>query len=266
MLRTILMICGVALCLFSSAQYKYNKLVWNDEFNCSTGYADTTYWTYDNGDGCPNLCGWGNNEKQFYTHTRAENARVVDGKLIVEARKENIQGSAYSSARLVSKGKASWTYGRFEVRAKIPAGIGVWPAIWMLPTDWAYGNWPHSGEIDIMENVGYWKDSLFGSVHTGDYNGMKNTQRTGSIHLSKMSEEYHTYTMEWTPDNVVFYADEKEYHRFANENTGTEAWPFDKAFHFVINIAVGGNWGGKFGIDDGIFPQRMEIDYIRVYQ
>jgi beta-glucanase (GH16 family) len=266
MLRTILVICGVALYLTTTAQYKYKNLVWYDEFNCSTGYADTINWTYDNGDGCPNLCGWGNNEKQFYTNARAENARVVDGKLIVEARKENIQGSGYSSARLVSKGKASWTYGRFEVRAKIPAGKGVWPAIWMLPTDWAYGNWPHSGEIDIMENVGYWSDSLFGSVHTGDYNGMKNTQRTGSIHLNNMSGEYHTYTMEWTPDMIVFYADDKEYHRFNNEKTGSEAWPFDKAFHFVVNIAVGGNWGGKFGIDDSIFPQRMEIDYIRVYQ
>jgi len=266
MKKSVLVVLGILAASVSMAQFHYKKLVWSDEFNGSGVYVDTSSWTYDYGTGCPNLCGWGNNEKQYYTVKRSENARVEEGKLIIEARKEHMQGSDYTSARLVSKGLANWKYGRFEIRAKVPTGTGVWPAIWMLPTDWAYGNWPRSGEIDIMEHVGYWKDSLFGSVHTDDYNGMKGTQRTKSMTIHNMSNEFHTYTMEWTSKDICFYADNKLYNRFKNEGKGIGVWPFDQTFHFVLNIAVGGNWGGKFGIDDSIFPQRMEIDYIRVYQ
>ena len=170
-------------CLFllyvpAGAQYHYNNLVWQDEFNCAGNLPDTTKWSYDNGNGCPNLCGWGNNELQYYTTAREENVQIKGGNLIIEARKEPLDGYNYTSARMVTKNKGDWKYGRVEVRAKIPAGKGIWPAIWMLPTKWEYGSWPHSGEIDIMENVGYWPDSLFGTVHTGAYNGMKNTQRS----------------------------------------------------------------------------------------
>lgn len=248
------------------AQYHYNKLMWYDEFNCVGNNVDSLKWSFETGTGCPNLCGWGNNESEYYTINRSENARVEDGNLIIEARKEDFNGAKYTSARLISKDKADWKYGRFEIRAKIPRGKGIWPAIWMLPTKMKYGIWPHSGEIDIMENVGYWPDSLFGTVHTGAYNGMKGTQKSGSIYLKNLADDFHVYAMEWTEKCVSFFIDGKQYHQFLNDNTDTEAWPFNEEFHLILNVAVGGNWGGKFGIDDSIFPQKMLIDYIRVYQ
>ena len=259
-------VCFIMIHANVKAQYHYNNLVWQDEFNCAGNLPDTTKWSYDNGNGCPNLCGWGNNELQYYTTAREENVQIKGGNLIIEARKEPLDGYNYTSARMVTKNKGDWKYGRVEVRAKIPAGKGIWPAIWMLPTKWEYGIWPHSGEIDIMENVGYWPDSLFGTVHTGAYNGMKNTQRSKSVWMKSLADDFHTYAIEWTENEISFWLDNQPYHRFKNEHTGSEAWPFDKEFHLIINIAVGGNWGGKYGVDDAIFPQRMEVDYVRVYQ
>ncbi len=241
------------------------KLIWSDEFNV-TGMPDTTKWGYDQGQGCPELCGWGNNEKQFYTHSRKENARVENGFLILEAKKENYQGAEFTSARLVSKGKGDWKYARIEIKAKLPAGKGIWPAIWMLPTKWEYGGWPSSGEIDIMENVGYLPDSVFGTIHTKAYNGMIGTQKTLGVKKTDLSTAFHVYTIEWTAAHINFFIDDKLYHEFKNNKTGTEAWPFDKEFHLLMNVAVGGNWGGKYGIDENIFPQKMMIDYVRVYQ
>lgn len=251
----------------STAQHKAKKktLVWSDEFT-TAGLPDSTKWSYDVGRGCPNNCGWGNNELQYYTQKRKENARVENGKLIIEAHKEKMQDANYTSARLVTKSKGDWKYGRIEVKAKLPAGRGIWPAIWMLPTKWEYGGWPHSGEIDIMENVGYWPDSLFATVHTGAYNHGQGTQVGRAISVNDLSTAFHVYAIEWTADKIIFLFDGKEYHRFTNKKTGSEFWPFDKAFHLLLNIAVGGNWGGKFGVDDTVFSQRMEIDYVRVYQ
>ncbi|MDZ4683192.1 MAG: glycoside hydrolase family 16 protein [Saprospiraceae bacterium] len=247
-----------------STNAKY-RLVWADEFKYE-GLPDSTRWGYDLADGCPNVCGWGNNELQYYTQRRAQNARVENGKLIIEAHREAYQNKQYTSARLVSKHKGDWKYGKIEVRAKLPAGRGVWPAIWMLPTDWEYGGWPSSGEIDIMEYVGYEPDSVFACVHTKSYNHSIGTQRPGSLLLSDAHRKFHRYVLEWTEERMDFYVDGKRYHTFANDRTGFEAWPFDKAFHLLLNIAVGGNWGGKKGVDDGIWPQRMEVDYVRVYQ
>ena len=135
------------------AQYRFNKLVWSDEFN-KNGLPDSMKWSYDRGRGCPELCGWGNNEPQFYTWNRKENARVENGELIIEARKESYEGSPYTSAKIKSKQKGDWTYGRFEIRAMLPSGLGSWPAIWMMPTESKYGGWPRCGEIDIAETVG----------------------------------------------------------------------------------------------------------------
>jgi hypothetical protein len=159
---------------------KRMKLVWADEFS-TDGLPDSTKWGYDIGNGCPVNCGWGNNELQYYTSNRQQNARVKEGHLIIEARREKMGDMEYSSARLVSKKKGDWTYGRIDVRAKLPVGTGVWPAIWMLPTDWVYGGWPGSGEIDIMEHVGYIPDSIFGTVHTNLFNGMLGTQKSKGI-------------------------------------------------------------------------------------
>jgi len=156
-------------------------LVWSEEFNYS-GVPDPQKWSYDLGDACnlPCGCGWGNHESQFYTD-RLENARVENGCLVIEARHEKTGTRDYSSARLVTKNKGDWKYGRIEVRAKLPSGTGIWPAIWMLPTDVTHGGWPRSGEIDIMENVGYLPDSIFGTVHTERFNGMKGTQKSVGI-------------------------------------------------------------------------------------
>lgn len=249
----------------SFSQKAFSKLVWSDEFNYK-GLPDSSKWGYDVGTGCPALCGWGNNESQFYTNKRLENARVKGGKLLIETRKENFQGAQYTSARLTSKNKGDWTYGRFEIKARLPKGLGMWSAIWMLPTNLMYGGWPKSGEIDIMENVGYLPDSLFGTVHTGAYNGMMGTQRGGNIFCKTMASKFHVYAVEWTAEEVAFFIDNIKFHSFKNEHTNTDAWPYDQPFHILMNIAVGGNWGGKFGIDNAVFPQRMEVDYVRVYQ
>ena len=263
---------GVFNCLFACGfrplheqKDDSRKLVWSDEFT-KDGLPDPNKWSYDKGDGCPDVCGWGNNEWQYYTTAQSKNARVQDGLLIIEAHKENIGSKAYSSARLVSKNKGDWTYGYIEVKAKLPKGKGVWPAIWMLPTDWEYGGWPRSGEIDIMEHVGYQPDSLYGSIHTGKYNHLLGTQPTKGVFSKSLYDEFHIYGCDWTPDNVTFIYDGQRYLTFNREKGDIDAWPFDKKFHLLLNIAVGGNWGGKYGVDENIWPQKMLVDYVRVYQ
>ena len=241
------------------------KVVWSDEFNYS-GLPDSSKWGYDVADGCPANCGWGNNEMQSYTVNRTKNARVENGCLVVEAHREKTGSKDYSSARMVSKHKGDWTYGRIEVRAKLPHGLGVWPAIWMLPTDWVYGGWPKSGEIDIMENVGYLPDILYGSVHTQSFNHIMGTQATAGLFSKTLSTEFHLYSIEWNADKIDFFFDDKKYLTFLNRHDGPDAWPFDRDFHLLINIAVGGNWGGKMGVDTKIWPQKMLVDYVRVYQ
>jgi beta-glucanase (GH16 family) len=256
--RTLLL--TITLLILSSGQAQVKKLVWADEFNYR-GLPDSTRWSYDSGSG-----GWGNNELQYYTEKRKENARVEKGKLVIEARKEAYKGSSYTSARLVSKNKGDWKYGRIEVKAKLPRGKGMWPAIWMLPTEKTEADWPHNGEIDIMEFVGYMPDSVFGTVHTGAYNHVQGTQKTKGVARKDLSKAFHVYAIEWTPEEIRFFVDKELYSTFKNEHKSYEEWPFDAPFHLLLNIAVGGNWGGKYGVDNRIFPQRMEIDYVRVYQ
>jgi beta-glucanase (GH16 family) len=241
------------------------KLVWADEFNY-TGPPDATKWSYDVGGQ-----GWGNKELQYYTERRKGNARVANGRLIIEARKERWEGCDYTSARLVSKGKGDWTYGRFEVRAKLPSGRGTWPAIWMLPTGPAYGGWPDSGEIDITEHVGSDPDVVHTSVHTKSYNHSIATEKTAKIDLPTARTRFNVYAVEWTPEEIRGYVNKKHFFTFKNERLTNSAadfrqWPFDKPFHLLLNIAVGGTWGGAHGVDDKIWPQRMEVDYVRVYQ
>lgn len=241
-------------------------LVWSDEFNYK-GLPDSTKWNYNVGDGCPNVCGWGNNELQFYTEKNSKNARVKDGHLIIEAHKEQMGKKAYSSARLISQGKGEWKYGKVEVKAKLPSGKGTWPAIWMLPSEWIYGGWPKSGEIDIMEHVGYLPDSTFGTVHTEAYNHWKGTHQGDKIFNPAAEHSFHTYSIEWEENKITFFVDDKEYFTFNKTgNQGPDYWPFDQKFYLVMNIAVGGHWGGKHGVDEAIWPQRMEVDYVRVFQ
>src|SRR5690606_12321372 len=175
------------------------------------------------------------------------------------------KGASYTSARLVSRAKADFRYGRFEVRAKVPTGVGTWPAVWMLPTDWEYGGWPASGEIDILEHVGYDPDVVHISVHTEAYNHTIGTQKTAKKRIENATTEFHLYRVDWTATYIRGYVNDVQIFDFANDATGFHAWPFDAEFHWLINIAVGGNWGGQQGVDETSFPARMEVDYVRVY-
>jgi beta-glucanase (GH16 family) len=238
------------------------KLVWADEFD-KNGLPDTTRWNYDTRG---NDYGWGNNEKQWYTVAKPENCRIENGILVITARKEKTGNKEYSSARMTTKNKGDWKYGKIEVRAKLPTGNGTWPAIWMLPTDSKYGGWPKCGEIDIMEHVGFDPDTVFSTVHTGKFNHMIGTQVGKKTGLPTATTDFHVYTTEWEENEILSYVDGKHYFTFKNNGEGFEAWPFDQPFHLILNLAIGGGLGGKKGIDDSKFPHTFEIDYVRVYQ
>jgi len=252
------------------------ELVWSDEFDGAG--LDTSMWS-------PNI--WAprkvNDEDQAYTN-RQENLRIEDGMLVIEAHKEDFDGANYTSGRVHSAGKGDFLYGRFEVRAKLPRGQGSWPAIWMLPSDpykysstceddedWqgsaACDAWPNSGEIDIVEHVGYQMGHVHGTVHNKAYYWVNWEQRKGRILVDDVDENFHVYALEWSPERIDIFVDDSLYFTYVNEGTGWEAWPFDHPFHVILNIAVGGAWGRAGGpIDDTIFPQRMFVDYVRVYR
>lgn len=236
------------------------RLVWSDEFS-NPGAPDTSKWSYDLGGH-----GWGNNELQYYTND-ARNVRVENGNLVIEARKDSFENKAYTSSRIISKHKGDWLYGRIEVRARLPKGKGTWPAIWMLSTDWKYGDWPASGEIDIMEHVGYDPEVVHGTIHTEAYNHVKQTQKEGKITVTGAQDDFHIYAVDWREDKMEFLVDNKLYHTVERDpKDDFKGWPFDQKFHLLMNIAVGGNWGGKEGVDESIWPQQMIVDYVRVYE
>ncbi|MBN2355969.1 glycoside hydrolase family 16 protein [candidate division KSB1 bacterium] len=238
------------------------QLVWSDEFTIN-GLPDTSKWDYDVGGH-----GWGNQEKQYYTANRLENARVENGMLLIEARRDFYQNHEYTSARLVTREKGDWTYGKFEIRAKLPYGRGTWPALWMLPTQWTYGDggWPDNGEIDIMEHVGHNPGVVHASIHCHAYNHKMGTQKSATINIPDTASAFHVYSLVWSSEKIEIYLDDQLYFTFLNEETGWQVWPFDKNFHLLLNIAVGGTWGGAQGIDNSIFPQQLVVDYVRVYQ
>lgn len=235
------------------------RLVWSDEFD-SDGLPSAEKWSYEVGDH-----GWGNNERQFYTQMEAKNARVTGGMLVIEAHQDLKFPKGYSSARLVTKEKGAWEYGYVEVRAKLPRGRGTWPAIWMLPLENRYGGWPMNGEIDIMEYVGYDPGRVHGTVHTEAFNHLKGTQKGGQEVLPALEDGFHTYAIDWKQDRIDFFIDGKKYFTFSNSGKGSSEWPFDQPFYLLLNLAVGGNWGGKEGIDESIWPQQFLVDYVRVY-
>jgi beta-glucanase (GH16 family) len=249
-------ILACSLPAFASSHW---KLVWSDEFDY-TGLPDKTKWGYDVG-----CSGWGNQELENYTREDLDNAKTENGALVITARKEKNGECNYTSARLVTKNKGDWLYGRFEIAAKLPQGKGLWPAIWMLPTDNAYGTWPKSGEIDIMENVGFDPFTIFFTVHTEAYNHTIGTSKGSSTKLDDPHAKFNVYAMEWNKNRIVFFANKDTILTFKNEGTGSKAWPFDKRFHLLLNIAVGGSWGGQKGIDTTVYPQSMIVDYVRVY-
>ncbi|RZA35504.1 MAG: glycoside hydrolase family 16 protein [Lysobacteraceae bacterium] len=244
----------------SVSQARFEQVpAWRDEFEY-VGLPDPRLWNFERGGH-----GWGNNELQYYA-ADGGNALVADGVLTIVARKQSRKDRAYTSARLSSKGKGDFRYGRFEVRARLPAGRGTWPAIWMLPTDQAYGGWPRSGEIDIMEHVGYDPGTIHVTMHTGAYNHRIGTQRGATRLVEGATTGFHVYRTDWTPQAIRGYVDDQLVLEFPNEGSGPEAWPFDQRFHFLLNVAVGGDWGGKHGVDEAAFPARMQVDYVRVYR
>ena len=238
------------------------KLIWADEFN-ETGLPDSTKWSYEVGGN-----GWGNNELEYYTARRPENARVENGKLVIEARKETWEGKNYTSARLLTKGKVEWKHGRIEAFAKLPAGRGTWPAIWMLGSDISTVGWPRAGEIDIMEHVGFDEGVIHGTIHTEAYNHAKKTQKGEQITVKDATSAFHLYAIEWTTDKIDFFVDNQKYYTVEKAVLGKDVaeWPFEQPFFLILNVAVGGDWGGQKGVDESIWPQRMEVDYVRVYQ
>ncbi len=240
------------------------SLVWNDEFNGDR--VDTGKWSFQLGDGCDiGLCGWGNNEQQFYT---TGNAAVENGYLVITAKQESLGGKDYTSARLRTKDKGDWKYGRFEIRAKLPVGQGFWPAIWMLPTDGVYGGWAASGEIDIMEARGQTPNTVLGTLHYGG--SFPNNQSSGSQYVlpsGLFTDSFHTFVLEWSEGRMLWYVDGNPYQVQAEWNTTAAEFPapFDQRFHLLLNVAVGGNFVGPPDASTR-FPQSMEVDYVRVYQ
>ncbi len=240
------------------------NIVWQDEFDQDS--LDLTKWSHETGGH-----GWGNNELQYYTDSDS-NSYVENGNLVLKAEvvPQGIGSSRglryYSSARLRTYGKGDWKYGRIEVKAKVASGQGIWPAIWMLPTDWLFGGWPSSGEIDIMEHVGYDLGVVHGSVHTEAYNHKINTQRSSAKKITNVDTEFHVYSIIWDKDMISFFIDDVQYFLFENDQQGNyKTWPFDQRFHLLINIAVGGDWPGNPNNSTN-FPRTMLIDYVRVYE
>lgn len=242
-------------------------LVWSDEFDGPSGSApDSTKWTYDMGGR-----GWGNNELETYTD-HAQNARLQDGMLIIQALKETFAGSDgitrhYTSARLKTQGLFRQTYGRVEARIKIPYGQGLWPAFWMLGDDIAKVRWPKCGEIDIMENIGREPSIIHGTIHGPGYSGSSGISASYSLPADqRFADDFHIFAVEWEPKVIRFYVDTSLYKTTTSADlpSGT-TWVFDHPFFVILNVAVGGDWPGSPD-SSTVFPQTMQVDYVRVYQ
>lgn len=240
------------------------NLVWNDEFN-QDGLPDASRWTYETGGH-----GWGNHEKQYYKEASLKNSFVQDGILNVVALKEKFENNEYTSAKLTTYGKKPVQYGKIEVRAKLPVGKGTWPAIWMLPETIQTNkeSWPLCGEIDIMEHVGRDQGMVHTSLHSALYNHVKKTQVTHFERIPGVSQEFHRYGIEWTEEYIRFLIDDKLFFESRKGQDGhvttNEGWPFDKPYYLILNLAVGGDWGGE--VDDSIFPATLQVDYVRIYE
>lgn len=254
MKKCVLFLVSV-MCLSAFSQKADKKLVWEEDFSGNT--LNEEVWNFELGNGCPNVCGWGNNERQVYTKNNHE---LKDGMLHITAKRE---GDSYTSTRITTAGKKEFTYGYMEVRAKLPQGQGIWPAFWMLGGNIKQAGWPLAGEIDILEYVGKNPHMVYTSLHTQDSHG--ETINTRKTEFTDIEEGFHIFAIDWTKDSITFYVDDAPVYTFAPEEKTEAVWPFHKPFYFLVNMAVGGNFGGP-EVDDSIFPQTYILDYIRVYQ
>lgn len=240
---------------FSFGQKNERKLVWEENFNGNA--LDTLSWNFELGNGCPNVCGWGNNERQIYTK---DNHELKDGFLIINTKKE---AGSYTSTRITTAQKKEFQYGRIEARAKVPTGKGIWPAFWMLGSNIKTVGWPKCGEIDILEYVGKELSTVFTTLHTEDSHG--NSVNSKKTTIVGIEEGFHVYAIDWTKEKIDFFVDNKLVYSFNPKEKNEKTWPFDQKFFILLNVAVGGNFGGP-EVDDTIFPQQFSIDYIKVYQ
>jgi len=255
-------------CIYNEVLPEGWTLVWNDEFNSDN--LDLTKWDYQLGTGSQyGLSGWGNNEEQYYTdqinNLYFDTCDIDNNCLIIKAYHQTYESSEYTSSRIKSAGAGVRTYGRIDVRAKLPSAPGTWPAIWMLPENTTYGGWPASGEIDIMEHVGCDLGTIHGSIHCNNYNHQDGTQQTSTLQNLNV-EEFHIYRIEWNESYIKWYVDDTMFFQFNNNQEGPDSWPFDIDFHLIINLAIGGNFGGYCEFTSSAFPQEMEIDYVRIYE
>jgi len=241
------------------------RLVWRDEFEGNR--LNRGKWSFDTS---RNKQGWYNGEQQYYSAGRRRNIRVAKGLLTIEAHHESPSsardwgGQHYTSARIVSKG-AGWTYGFYEIRAKLPCARGTWPAIWMLPTD--LKTWPDDGEIDIMEQVGAEPNLIYATLHTRLFNHVLKTQRSGQRQVPTSCSAFHRYQLDWRPDSIIIGVDDRGILRVRDDQPGGKgAWPFDVPFQIILNLAIGGDWAAAKGIDDAAMPQQMVVDYVRIWQ
>lgn len=242
--------------------YPGYNLVWSDEFNGPA--VDQTAWSFDLGDGCPGLCGWGNNELQYYTSS-PNNVFFQDGKLIIEAKKESYGGKDYTSTKIKTAGKKSFKFGRIDIRAQLPKGKGIWPAFWMLPQSNVFGTWPRSGEIDIMEVIGSEPARLHGTLHYGPGPGSIQFTRSTVLQNGDFSDKFHVFSIEWKEDEIRWFLDGNLFSTATRADLGAVQYPFNEEFYLILNLAVGGNWPGSPD-NTTYFPQHLVVDYVRVYQ
>ena len=230
------------------------KLIWEEDFTGDS--LNEEFWNFELGDGCPDLCGWGNEERQIYTRS---NHKLENGFLRIKA---DLNDSVYTSTRITTKNKFEFQYGYIEARIKLPKGRGLWPAFWMLGSNIDEVHWPGCGEIDIMEYVGKEPGRIFSTLHTADsYGASKNSKKE---YFEDIESGFHTYSANWTKDKIEFAVDGDTYYSFEPKMKTEEIWPFDQPFYIILNVAIGGAFGGP-EVDDSIFPQEFVIDYVRVY-